>query len=189
MKQTTDAFIVQEVLSGKKEAYASVVDRYKRPLFNLAFRMTSSAEDARDLSQETFVRAYSRLHTYKPEKSLFTWLYTICLNLTRNHLGKKREVLAEKEEVLARRNAGEADCHRSPEELMTEREKMRGLTEALHALPVDLREAVVLRYMQELSFEEVSQVLGVSLSATKMRVYRGLEKLRDAMKMGGEHSP
>jgi RNA polymerase sigma-70 factor (ECF subfamily) len=181
MKPITDDFIVREVLAGRKEAYAHVVDRYKKPLYNLAYRMTLSAEDALDLSQETFVRAYAKLHTYQPGKSLFAWLYTICLNLTRNHLGKKRELPAESEDALGRRTTEGGNCDPSPEELMTEREKIRWLEKGLQRLPVELREAVVLRYMQELPFEEVSRVLGISLSATKMRVYRGLERLREVM--------
>jgi RNA polymerase sigma-70 factor (ECF subfamily) len=180
MKFTTDSLIVEEVLSGNKEAYGHLVDRYKRPLYNLAFRMTSSVEDARDLSQEAFVRAYTKLHKYRPDKSLFTWLYTICLNLTRNHLAKRREVSSEDPNRSAvARGMSDRDCESLPDDLLIEREETKWLERALQLIPVDLREAVVLRYMQDLPFEEVATISGISTSAAKMRVYRGLERLRE----------
>ena len=182
MDQTDDAILVKAVLSGDREMYASLVNRYKRQMFNLAFRMTANSEVAQDLSQETFVRAYANLHRYNLEKSFFTWLYTICINLTRNHLEKKREVLTEKgDESASWEDVNPSAGHRSPEIQVIEQQNISGLETALSALPVDLREAVVLRYIQEQPFDTVASSLGVSLSAAKMRVYRGLEKMRELM--------
>lgn len=187
MDQSADSLLVNEILSGNKEEFAHLVNRYKRQVYNLAFRMTANAEAARDLAQETFVRAYANLHRYRREKSFFNWLYTICLNLTRNHLEKKREMLTENGVgPIDREDMNPSGPHRSPETLIMEQQDIRGLETALGALPVDLREAVVLRYMQELPFDDVASSLGVSLSAAKMRVYRGLEKLRKVMTDGEE---
>jgi RNA polymerase sigma-70 factor, ECF subfamily len=182
MQRDEDAALVEAVLAGDRECYAQLVDRYKRQIYNLAYRMTWNGETARDLSQETFVRAYANLHRYRPEKRFFNWLYTICINLTRNHLEKKRELLGE--DGNASQTWADSDPsagQRSPELQMIEQQDASGLQAALSALPVDLREAVVLRYLQELPFEAVADDLGVSLSAAKMRVYRGLERLRDIL--------
>ncbi len=184
MNPTRDALIVEDVLAGDKEAFGSLVHRYKKPLYNLAYRMTSNREDALDLSQEAFVRAYANLHRFDLKRSFFTWLYTICLNLTRNHLEKKRETLLDQTETLERQVRS---AFPPADELVGKKQVTANLEKALQRLPLDLREAVILRYLQELSFEEITQVLGISLSAAKMRVYRGLEKAREAIaELGGK---
>jgi len=182
MERSEDAVLVEAVLAGNREAYALLVNRYKRQMYNLAYRMTLNSEAARDLSQETFVRAYTNLHRYRFEKSFFNWLYTICINLTRNHLAKKCEILNENAyESAICEDSNPSTVHRSPESQMIVQQDISGLEIALSTLPEDLREAVVLRYMQELPFETVASSLSISLSAAKMRVYRGLEKLREIM--------
>jgi RNA polymerase sigma-70 factor (ECF subfamily) len=148
MTPTEENQIVERVLKGEREAFAALVDAYKRAIFNLAFRMTDSHQDADDLSQETLIRAYRNLRQFDPRKRFFTWIYTIGLNLIRNHLKKHgREISREN---AARRSS-------------------------------DLREAVVLRFYQDLSFEEIATISDTSLSAVKMRVYRGLEQLKRLM--------
>jgi RNA polymerase sigma-70 factor (ECF subfamily) len=182
MEQTEDAVLVEAVLAGNSEAYALLVNRYKRQIYNLAYRMTLNSETARDLSQETFVRAYTNLHRYRRERNFFTWLYTICINLTRNHLAKKREILSENTcESAVCEGFSSSTVSRSPELQMIEQQDIRGLETALSALPEDLREVLVLRYLQELPFEAVAASMSISLGAAKMRVYRGLEKLREIM--------
>lgn len=181
MDDSADALIIQEVLEGEKEAFAHIVNRYRGPLFNLVFRMTASKDAAVDLTQETFVRAYAGLSRYNPEKSFFTWIYTICLNLTRNHLEKKRETLLNDGDRVAENDSNVSGQYASPETLAIRRQDLDGLEEALKTLPVDLREAVVLRYMQDLPFDTIAKMLNIGLSAAKMRVSRALEKLRTAL--------
>jgi len=88
MSQDKDQEIIERVLGGERDAYGTLVDRYKGPLFNLAYRMTGSRHDADDLTQETFIRAYAALSSFRKGSKFFTWLYTISLNLVRNHLKK-----------------------------------------------------------------------------------------------------
>ena len=87
-----DIDIIRRVLEGNRDSYALIVDKYKGPIFNLTYRMTGSYDDASDLAQETFIRAYKNLSRFNTEKKFFTWLYTISLNLIRNHL-KERNFL------------------------------------------------------------------------------------------------
>ncbi len=181
MSNPADVLIVQDVLNGDKEAFAHIVNRYKGPLYNLAFRMTASRDVAVDLAQETFVKAYAGLSRYNPEKNFFTWLYTICLNLTRNHLEKKRESPLSDNVEVAGNDLNSSRQYASPETLAIQRQDFDGLEQALKTLPVDLREAVVLRYMQDLPYDTIAKMLNIGLSAAKMRVTRGLEKLRSAM--------
>ena len=177
MTPTEENQIVERVLQGEREAFAALVDAHKGAIFNLAFRMTNSYQDADDLSQETFIRAYRNLRQFDPRKRFFTWIYTIGLNLIRNHLKKHgREMTRE----TAARNSSEAgiDQGAQAERDMMQAQEIRRLEIGLQKLPAYLREAVVLRFYQELSFEELATILDASLSAVKMRVYRGLDQLK-----------
>jgi len=180
MDQKADEEIVAEVLRGERQAYAKIIDAYKVPIFNLALRMTGRHEDADDLTQETFIRAYQKLHQYDRERKFFTWLYTIGINLIRNHLKKK-----ERNDV-----SRPADCLRPESPLqgddggegdLLSEDRMKKLEENMRKLPVEMREAIILKYQQDLTFEEIADITGDSMSAVKMRVYRGLERLKSLM--------
>ncbi len=171
--------IVRRVLEGETEAYALLVDAYKDPILRLAFRMTGSLQDADDLAQDAFVRAFRNLHRYDRERPFFTWLYTVALNGIRNHLKKrKRQERGDAESAAERDDAEDAP---GMEERLDEAREAERLDRALRRLPAEQREALVLRFYQGLSLEETSEVMGVSLSAAKMRIYRGLERLKQIL--------
>ncbi len=182
MDQKTDAEIVARVLKGDKKAYALLIEVYKGPVFNLAYRMTDSYQDADDLTQETFIRAYQRLQQFDQDKKYFTWLYTISINLIRNHLKKKaRDVANHTTDRQFPESPTKGDESREGD--FPSEDSMRRLDENMQKLPVDLREAIILKFYQDLTFEEIAVITGDSLSAVKMRVYRGLEKLRQLMEV------
>ena len=177
MDKSREIDIIVRVLRGDRNAYALLVDEYKGPIFNLVYRLTFCYQDAHDLTQETFLRAYEALKSFDTRKRFFSWLYIIGLNLIRNHLGKEREFpLLETIGEPAHR-AWEHNTD-NPEHALIKDQEIEQLDSLLQKLPLDMREAVVLRFYQELSFEDISEILGISLSSAKMRVYRGLEKLR-----------
>lgn len=178
MDQKTDAEIVARVLKGDKQSYALLVDAYKGPVFNLAYRMTGSYSDADDLTQETFIRAFQKLHQFQPDKKFFTWLYTIGVNLIRNHLKEKARDVSR---LAASHTVSEPQAQESREGGTLSEDRMIKLSKIMQELPVDLREAIILKFHQDLTFEEVAAVTGDSLSAVKMRVYRGLEKIKQMM--------
>jgi|GEM_PF-522113 len=175
--------IIGKVIAGDRNAYALLVNAYQGPVFNLAYRMTLNYEDAGDLAQETFLKAYLHLRSFDTGKSLFTWIYTIALNLTRNHLKKKgRERAGEIIDKAFYEAGGGAQA-----EGMIRSQEILQMESCLLKLPVALREAIVLRYYQDLSYDEAAAILNSTASAVKMRVYRGLEKLKQLMedKAGG----
>jgi len=180
MDQKTEAEIVVRILKGEKQAFAMLVDEYKNPIYNLAWRMTGNLQDAEDLSQETFIRAYQNLARYDQNKKFFTWLYTIGINLIRNHLKKNSNPIDPLTEINIS-SASRTQENPTAEGNLLAEEIMIKLEKSLHKLPVDLREAIVLKFYQNLTFEEVSAITGDSLSATKMRIYRGLEKLKQLL--------
>jgi RNA polymerase sigma-70 factor (ECF subfamily) len=155
------------------------VDAYAKPIYNLAFRMTGSVEDAEDLAQASFLRAYQKLKQFNTDKRFFTWLYTIALNIIRNHLKSSHAPafpIGDRDKP-----ASEPVDPSNPEGLALDSEKARLLENCLRELPPEIREAVVLRYYQDLSFDEIAVITGASVSAVKMRTYRGLERLRALM--------
>ena len=182
MDQNQEREIIKRVERGERNAYALLIEAYKGPLFNLAFRMTGSYSDADDLTQEIFIRAYQNLHRFDQDKKFFTWLYTLGINLIRNHLKKKAKDVAHHatdHQFPEPQTKGDA----SGEGDFPSEESMRRLDENMRRLPVDWREAIILKFYQDLTFEEVAAITGDSLSAVKMRVYRGLEKLKQLMEV------
>jgi RNA polymerase sigma-70 factor (ECF subfamily) len=180
MDQDQEQEIIGQVLGGDRSAFADLVEKYRGPIFNLAYRMTGSREDADDLTQETFIRVYQNLRRYDRSRKFFTWLYTISINLIRNHLKKNaRDVshLAANSSSLEHQVQG----HESGEGDMLSNDRMIRLQQVIRNLPVDLREVIILKFVQDLTFEEVANVTGDSVSAVKMRIYRGLEKMKQMM--------
>ena len=178
--------VIEAVCRGETQSYGLLVAKYKKPLFNLAFRMTGSYEDADDLAQESFMRAFQALHRFDRKKPFFTWLYTITLNLIKNHLKRKGRVVFEevREDVLVKGCVpDEGSCS-----TMAEENPIAAVETCMQKLPHDLREALVLRFYQDLPFDAVAEILHLSLSAAKMRVYRGLERLREMMEEEAKES-
>lgn len=181
MNQKTDAENIDIVLKGDSNAYANLVLKYKTPIFNLACRMTGDLSEAEDLTQETFIRAYVHLSKFQTDRSFFTWLYSISINLIRNHLKSVSRRRRHENEIVFTGKGKSASGHQPPENVPAESEENL-LKKCLLRLPEDLREVIVLRYYQGLSFEEIAKITGKSQSAVKMRTYRGLEKLKKCLK-------
>jgi RNA polymerase sigma-70 factor (ECF subfamily) len=175
---SSDANLIGEILAVDAEGYAVLVKRYQKPIFNLMIRMTSSEEDAMDLTQETFVKAYEKLEQFKPSSPFFPWLYTIGLNLARDFLRKVR-VSRTAVEVLSR----DPDLPSDPGETAHDSvgPDTDQVSRTLQKLPEDYREALILRFHEGLSMNELSSALGISVSGAKMRIHRGLLRLRELL--------
>jgi len=176
--------IIQRILNGNREEFSFFVDKYQGPIYNLVYRLTGSRYDAEDLAQETFIKAYKSLNTFQIKKKFFSWLYTIAINLTRNHLKKKKPLLVENVEDL--KSGNRQTDKNNPEIDVIKHEQAQALARSIQKLPIALREAVILRYYFYLPFEEIARILCISLSGAKMRVYRALEKLEILMKRKSE---
>jgi RNA polymerase sigma-70 factor, ECF subfamily len=178
MDQKVEAEIIARILNGDRQVYALLVEEYKTPIYNLAFRMTGSAGDADDLTQETFIRAYQKLWRFDPGRKFFTWLYTISINLIRNHLKRVKNDELPKLTENIQYNENE---NQSPETLLIATQESHKINSALLTLKYELRVVLIMKYQQELSFAEIAEITGKSVSAVKMQVYRGLEKLEQFM--------
>lgn len=179
MDKADDQRFIAAVLAGDVNAYAVLVERYQKPIFNLMYRMTGSRADALDLAQEAFIKCYEQLHRFQQQKKFYPWLYTVALNHARNFLRKRTTA---KTSLLGDQELGSGlDYPAQQEDRLCSQLDAKGLTQALQELPWDYREAVVLRYHEEFSMEDIAATLGLSVSGAKMRVHRGLKKLRDIL--------
>ena len=193
MVDPRDNLLVHKTLKGDAESFRLLVDRYKNALFSASYRLIRNKDDAEDLVQEAFIKAYEHLARFDQKRSFFTWLYTICVNLTINKL-KKRDYSLDEGNCLDQ-NANAEPFFRqtfaneqTPEgEEKIDREKKRKLLDRLlQKISLKNRTAVILRYQEELSYQEIAQTLGVSQNVAKVRVHRGLEKLRALFSQGME---
>lgn len=168
----TDSAVVRRVLEGDIEAFAILVDRYYDRYARFAVRMTGNREDAEEALQDAFLRAYRSLEQYEERELFGAWLRRIVINQCRTVVARR-----------SRREARIAEVEIDDLELSSEEDEAAGLAggrlDALLArLPADQREAVLLKYGEGLTFEEMATFTGAGVSALKMRVARALARLR-----------
>ncbi|MFN2351346.1 MAG: RNA polymerase sigma factor [Kiritimatiellia bacterium] len=181
MKKTDeklDPELVTECLNGNQDTFAVLVERHQHSVYNLAYRMCGNASVAEDMAQETFIRAYRRLHQYQANYAFKNWLLGICANMSRSRYRRWRRnrELAQayvRNELISREQHPRADAQTATAQA--------GLEEALAALPEKLRVPVILRYMESMTLEEVAATLNIKLSAVKMRLARAKDKLLSVM--------
>jgi RNA polymerase sigma-70 factor, ECF subfamily len=169
--------LIRTILDGDAQAYAVLVNRYQRPIFNLLMRMTGCRETASDLAQEAFFKAYENLEKFRLSENFFPWLYTIAANLARDHW-RRQQHIASHAETLRQAADGGAGKIAAEEERLTTLLDANRLRDCLERLPHDYREALILRFHEGLTMADIGKALGVSTSGAKMRISRGVEKLR-----------
>jgi RNA polymerase sigma-70 factor (ECF subfamily) len=168
---------VERALAGDHEAYGALVDTYSRPIFNLALRMLNDAEDARDLSQTAFVKAYQKLHTFDRSHRFFSWIYRIALNESLNLLKRRRRVEELDERLIAKGPSPEEQSVASQEEGM--------VREAMMDLTPEYREVITLRHFLDLSHREMSDMLHIPEKTVKSRLHTARERLGVALRRRG----
>jgi RNA polymerase sigma-70 factor (ECF subfamily) len=183
MKDASDESLVQLVLKGETHLFAKIIDRYERPVYNLMFRYCRSEEEAADLSQDVFLRVYDRLSSFNGSRRFFPWLYTLAVNRAndwhRRHSSNRKKLDELRWEIP------ETEVDSGQESRMLDQEEVDNLYKALDQLPDVTREMIMLRYRQELPVFELADIFKVSESAVKMRIARGLAKMK--VILGGGH--
>jgi len=181
-----DALIVRRVLAGEVEAFRLLVDRYHDDALRFATRLLGDATDAEDAVQDTFLRAYRYLASYRDQDRFRGWLWRILVNRCRTHASarSKRPDVLDNDTIESLYDHSEQN-----HELLLDRVFLRAeLTRALATLPAEQREAVVLHFTEGLSYPEMAELTGLGVSALKMRVARGCERLR-ALLLPGRLTP
>jgi len=177
----TDEELVARATAGDLDSFNQLVTRWERPIYALAYRTLGREEDARDVVQEAFLRAYRGLRGFKGQAKFSSWLYRITLNLCRDWIRKERrapliQVPEGTDPVdLADAKASPAE---SVEELVARREMSEAVSRAMAELPEEQRTAIMLKEYQGLTFQEIADLLDCPLSTVKTRLYQGLSVLR-----------
>lgn len=178
--EQTDADLVRQTLCGNTTAYNGLVVRYQRQVYNLAYRMLGNAEDAGDLVQDTFLRAYGALRSFRQDASFLTWLYKIASNLCIDQLRsrKTKGVLSLNVELEEGREpaADSRDC--APEETAVREAVQEVVQHAILNLPEKYRRVVIMRHLQDMSVEEIARVLDLPTGTVKTHLFRARDMLR-----------
>ena len=177
MIEHDDRTLVRWTLKGDRKAFEELVDRYQRPVFNVALRMVSNTDDAADLSQTVFVKAYEKLRSYNERYKFYSWLYKIAINASINFLEqqKKRDLLGDKE----------LEANSLVDEEFEARERVEKLEDAILLLRPDYRIVIILKHFQDLSYEEIGIILEIPEKTVKSRLFTARGMLRKILEDSG----
>jgi RNA polymerase sigma-70 factor (ECF subfamily) len=184
---STDEELVARSQGGDLDSFNQLVLRWERPIYALAYRVIGREEEARDVAQETFLRAFRALKGFKGQAKFSSWLYRITLNLCRDWMRRERRapVAQAPDGVDIIELAGESTPSESIEELVSRHELGRAVAKAMSQLPEDQRTAIILKEYHGLTFQEIADQLDCPLSTVKTRLYQGLTVLRRQLREAG----
>ncbi len=187
--QRTDEELVVLSTAGDTDSFNQLVVRWERPIFALAYRVLGREEDARDVCQETFLRAFRALKGFKGQAKFSSWLYRIALNLCRDWIRRERRsamVTSLDAETEPEPVSGPVE---TAEELVVRRDLGRVISRAMTVLSEEQRTTIVLKEYHGLTFQEIADLQGCPLSTVKTRLYQGLSVLRRQLQRSGVHGP
>jgi RNA polymerase sigma-70 factor, ECF subfamily len=179
MEQSSDLELVNEVRNGKRQAFTELMRRYQQRVYWTARRIVGSHEEADDIAQETFVKAYLALGDFRGDASFFTWLYRIAVNLSLNAI-RKQQVLGYLRQSEIVNRIFPAD--ENPQKDLELKETQTLLDKAIAELPEKQRAVFVMRYHDEMTYEEISRVLKTSVGGLKANYFHALRKVQEFMK-------
>src|SRR5215207_6273868 len=176
----TDEIIVERALTGDADAFGEIVRRWERRIFALTYGMLGREEDARDATQETFLAAFRNLRGFRGDAKVSSWLHRIAVNqcISRQRRSKVRSESALDDEPENNASGFATPAIYSPAHVVEGREETEAVRRAVNSLPLELRQVVVMKEFEELTFREVSDALDLPLSTVKSRLYTALKQLQ-----------
>lgn len=172
--------LIQQVLNGDTEAFSQLVAAYEKPVYNQCLRMCGNPEDARDLSQEAFVKAWRGLRFYKSEAAFSTWLYrltnNVCIDFLRKQKRRPVESITTDDEQQSELEL--PDTAPLPEEQLLHKEQKQTVARAMECLEGEFLQVLILRVIQDLSYEEIAEIMDIRVGTVKSRLARARNKLR-----------
>jgi RNA polymerase sigma-70 factor (ECF subfamily) len=180
-RQLSDEDLVRAGRAGDTEAFGEIVSRYKDRIYNLAYRMFGNREEAEDIAQETFLHIFRALGSFRVEERFSPWIYRIATNLCLDRLRKMKHAVASLDAPAGPEGdipQQVADWSHAPEKVYELSEMRADTQEAINALPPKYKVVVVLRHLQDLSYDEIARVLGIPQGTVKTRLFRAREILR-----------
>lgn len=177
--------LIKKVKKGDHQAFADLVDCYKNSVYSICLRMVGNREEAEDISQEAFIRAYNNISKFDSDRKFSTWLFRIATNLSIDSLRRKKPSISLDAEIPGTEglalNTLLPGNTAAPDEQIVRAETEQWIQKEIGALPDKYRSAVVLKYVEDLSLKEISEIMGLPVGTVKTRVHRGREMLRRNM--------
>ncbi|MFQ5420575.1 MAG: RNA polymerase sigma factor [Anaerolineae bacterium] len=170
---------LDQARQGDKAAFGKLIEAYQIPVYNLAYRMLNNPGEAEEAAQEAFIRAYTRLETYNPAHKFSTWMLSITSNYCIDIIRKRRALLLSIDEPLPPHPALMSDKAKGPEPQLLVSEQQKMVQTLLQELAPDYRQAVVLRYWYDMSYEEIAEMMDTTVSAIKSRLFRARRNLAE----------
>ena len=179
--------LIEQCLKGQQSSFSELIDKYKNLVFNLAYRMTYNLQDAEDISQEVFIRVYKSLYNFNPNYKFSTWLYQMTLNLCRDRFRKGKIPSVSLDSPLNKDDQKDLrsiipDNQNNPEDIIMGVEQTNFINDLITSLPLKYREVIILRHLKDLSYDEMSKILNISLGSVKTRLFRARELLKNKLK-------
>lgn len=177
-----DSDLIRLCLAGQQGAFDALVSRHYRGIYNMIYRMLGNSEDAADVTQEAFLRAYTRLDTFELGRSFPAWLKTIASNLSIDHLRKRKTQAGSAVSLEERLEAGvqhEDERAAAPDEQVVMADDSRRVLAAVHQLPEKQRAVLVLRHIEGMKLEEIAETLRMPLGTVKTMLFRGRAAVRE----------
>ena len=174
----TDNEIVDGILKGNTKFFEILIDRYQIPIYNLAFKMTRVSEDAEDLTQIVFIKAYENIDKYLSNYKFFSWLYRIGINETLNYINKFKKNDEINDSFIVNRD--------DPSKILDQKELSSTINRAIMKLDKTYSELIILKHFQNFSYEEISDMLNLDLKKVKSRLYSGRQMLKDILSDMGD---
>ncbi len=180
----TDEELIRKFQQGDETAYNEIVNRFSGPLLNFIYRIIGDSAYAEDLLQETFIRVYQNKHSYREIAKFSTWIYTIASNLSKTELRRQK---VRRWFSLSGNRADDrpmeiANDDYTPAETMQQNSSLDIIHKEIQKLPMSFKEVIILRDVQELSYDEISTILNIPLGTVKSRVNRGRARLQKSLK-------
>ncbi len=175
-----DAALMVRVRDGDDVAFKMIVDKYYQPVYQLCYRYLSNQEDAEEITQDVFIRLYNAASSYEPRAKLYTFLYRIAVNLSLNRIRDRKLKRFISLETLKNNREGVMDMRMQagPDKIIEQKENQEIIKKAIDSLPASQRTAVILKRYNELSYEEISEVMECSISAVESLLHRAKQKLK-----------
>jgi RNA polymerase sigma-70 factor (ECF subfamily) len=186
-----DAAMVAAVLDGDPEAYRVLVERYERRIYHVVYGMVRSSEDAHDLAQDAFIKAFQNLHRFRLESKFYTWLCRIAMNVTIDHLRKqKHRRHSEFDDSRSGGSGGQVvRLHSAPDDPaanVAQSRMFKTIMDAVDTLPDDQKQVLVLRELEEMPYKEIAEILGIPEGTVMSRLYYARRRLQELL---ADHRP
>lgn len=180
MLTSTDQQLINKALKGNKKAWFSLLDRYEKPIFNYALRMTGNPDDAKDLMQEIFVSVFNSLPSFTGKGQFKAWLFRIAHFKSMDFYRRKRPDISLDDAPEISTQYAQQTSEESPEASMQYSQSQQHIQSMMQALPFNMRVVLELKFFSQFTFDEIAEQLGISPNTVKSRLYSALAKLKDA---------